>query len=159
MNHVFWAYLDHSLSDMYIGNVLLIYRTKCTISRTKIHAQNKSDKIVFFQTARHTPFGKKTILWPLFFELIWTIISSIYTSEISDLYIGQISDQKTHAKQVILDKFAVWKKTTFANHVFWAYLNHTLSDMYGAPFGKNYTFCEPCFLSLNKLKKHGSQNV
>ena len=31
--------------------------------------------------------------------------------------------------------------------------------MYGAPFGKKYTFCEPCFLSLNKLKKHGSQNV
>ena len=30
--------------------------------------------------------------------------------------------------------------------------------MYGAPFGKNYTLCEPCFLSLNKLKKHGSQN-
>ena len=30
--------------------------------------------------------------------------------------------------------------------------------MYGAPFGKNYTFCEPWFLSLNKLKKHGSQN-
>ena len=51
--------LHHSLSDMYIGNVLLIYRTKCTPSRTKIHAQNKSDKIDFFQTARHTPFGKK----------------------------------------------------------------------------------------------------
>ena len=59
VNHVFLAYLDHSLSDMYIGNVLLIYRTKYTLSRTKIHAQNKSDKIVFFQTARHTPFGKK----------------------------------------------------------------------------------------------------
>ena len=24
---------------------------------------------------------------------------------------------------------------------------------------KNYTFGEPCFLSLNKFKKHGSQNV
>ena len=53
VNHVFWAYLDHSLSDMYIGNILLIYRTKCTLSRTKILAQNKSDKIVFFQTAPH----------------------------------------------------------------------------------------------------------
>ena len=22
VNHVFWAYLDHSLSDIYIGNIL-----------------------------------------------------------------------------------------------------------------------------------------
>ena len=41
------------MSDIHIGNILLIYPTKCMLSRTKIHAQNKSDKIIFFQTAPH----------------------------------------------------------------------------------------------------------
>ena len=41
--HVFSTYLDHNLSDIYIGNIRLIYRTNCTLSRTKKHAQNKSD--------------------------------------------------------------------------------------------------------------------
>ena len=40
---LFWAYLDHNLSDIYIGNIRLIYRTNCALSRTKQHAQNKSD--------------------------------------------------------------------------------------------------------------------
>ena len=78
-------------------------------------------------------------------------------------YIGRLRQEKyKNSFQFIYisDRFAVWKKTPrFVNHVFRAYLNHNLSDMYGAPFGKKYTFCEPCFLSLNKLKKHGSQNV
>ena len=42
MNHVFCAYLDHSLSNIYIGNIRLIYRTNCTQNRTKKHTQNKS---------------------------------------------------------------------------------------------------------------------
>ena len=28
-----------------------------------------------------------------------------------------------------------------------------------SPFGKKYTFCDQCFLSLFRLKKHRSQNV
>ena len=35
MNLVFWTYLDHNLSDIYIGNIRLIYRTNCALSRTK----------------------------------------------------------------------------------------------------------------------------
>ena len=41
--HVFSTYLDHNLSDIYIGNIRFIHRTNCTLSRTKKHAQNKSD--------------------------------------------------------------------------------------------------------------------
>ena len=37
-------------------------------------------------------------------------------------------------------------------------LDHNSCDIYGAPFEKNYAFCEPCFWNL-QLKKHGSQNV
>ena len=135
MNHVFWAYLDHSLSDMYIGNVLLIYRTKCTLSRIKIHAQNKSDKIVFFQTARHTPFGKKRFCDPCFSSLfgLWLVryIHRKYPTYISDKLCFK-SDLKTHAKQV--GYFRLIYRTN-------------------SPFGKNYTFCEPCFLSLFKTQK------
>ena len=40
---LFWAYLDHNLSDIYIGNIRLISRTNCTLSRTKKYAQNKLD--------------------------------------------------------------------------------------------------------------------
>ena len=57
VNHVFWAYLNHSLSDIYIGNILgylLLYRTNCTPSRTKRYAQNKSDKIVFLAYLGYT---------------------------------------------------------------------------------------------------------
>ena len=43
VTHVFRAYLDHNLSDMYIRNIRLIYRTNCTLSRTK-----KTRKIVRF---------------------------------------------------------------------------------------------------------------
>ena len=38
--------LDHNLSNICIGNIGFICRTNCTLSRTKKHAQNKSDKIV-----------------------------------------------------------------------------------------------------------------
>ena len=132
---------------MYIGNILLIYRTKCTLSRTKIHAQNKSDKIVFFQTARHTLFGKKN-------DFVTPVFRAYLDYNYSDIYIGNIRliyrtncalsrTKKTHAKQVGYFRLIYrtnspfGKKTTrFVNHVFWAYLNHNLSDIYGAPFGK-----------------------
>ena len=66
VNHVFGAYSDHSLSDMYIGNVLLVYRTKCTTSRTKIHAQNKSDKIVFSKRRVTRRLEKNNFVTPVF---------------------------------------------------------------------------------------------
>ena len=73
-------FVDHSLSDMYIGNILLIYRTKCTLSRTKIHAQNKSDKIVFFQKrflACDAPFGKKRFCPTYFARVFWSDLEYI----------------------------------------------------------------------------------
>ena len=51
---------------MYIGNVLLIYRTKCTLSRTKIHAQNKSDKIVFSKRRATPRLEKNDFETPVF---------------------------------------------------------------------------------------------
>ena len=43
VNHVFWAYSNHSLSDIYIGNILgYLYIGQIVLpSRTKIQAQNK----------------------------------------------------------------------------------------------------------------------
>ena len=51
---------------MYIGNVLLIYRTKCTLSRTKIRAQNKSDKIVFSKRRAIRRLEKNDFVTPVF---------------------------------------------------------------------------------------------
>ena len=103
MNHVFWAYLDHNLSDIYIGNIRLIYRTNCALSRTRKHTQNKSGKIVFFPTARHLPFGKKLFCDACFFHLFRPqfvrYIYRIFPTYISDKLCPK-SDQKTRAKQV-----------------------------------------------------------
>ena len=93
VNHVFWAYLDHSLSDKYIGNVLLIYRTKCTLSRTKIHAQNKSDKIVFFSSGAPHAFWKKTILSDLFCACILVRLRVHFVWYISRTFPIYISDK------------------------------------------------------------------
>ena len=35
--------LDHNLSDIHIGNIRRIYRTNCTLRRTKKHAQKELD--------------------------------------------------------------------------------------------------------------------
>ena len=51
---------------MYIENVLLIYRTKCTLSRTKVHAQNKSDKLVFSKRRARRRLEKNDFVTPVF---------------------------------------------------------------------------------------------
>ena len=51
---------------MYIGNVLLIYRTKCTLSRTKIHAQNMTDKIGFSKRRATRRLEKNDFVTPVF---------------------------------------------------------------------------------------------
>ena len=43
VTQVFLAYLGYNLSEIYIANIRLIYRTNCTLCRTKKHTQNKSD--------------------------------------------------------------------------------------------------------------------
>ena len=78
---------------MYIGNILLIYRTKCTLSRTKILAQNKSDKIVFLSHAFY--FVEPIIVlvhrkYPYIRTNSRTKKHTQNKSDISDLYIGQI---------------------------------------------------------------------
>ena len=40
--HVLLTYLNHILSDIYIGNIRLIYRTNCTSKLNQKHSQNKS---------------------------------------------------------------------------------------------------------------------
>ena len=113
VTHVFLAYLDHYLSDIYIGNIRLIYWTNCTLNRNKIHTQNKSDKIGFAQTARRTPFKENDFVTLVFSTYLDHYLSDIYIgnirlkyqtncflsrtikhaqnkSEISDFYVGQI---------------------------------------------------------------------
>ena len=93
-------------------------------SRTKKHAQNKSDKTVFVQTARHAPFGKNSFVTHVFYAYLDHNLSDIHIgnirliisdklyfksdkntrakkSDIFDLYIGQIlykTNQNTRAK-------------------------------------------------------------
>ena len=55
------------------------------LNRNKIHTQNKSNEIVFAQTARNTPFEKNDFVTLVFST--YTIICPIYISKISDLYI------------------------------------------------------------------------
>ena len=117
VNHVFWAYLDHNLSDIYIGNIRLIYRTNCALSRTRKHTQNKSDKIVFFQTARHSPFGKKLVCDACFFHLFrQQFVRDIYIGNIRLIYRTNctLSRTKKHAQNKSDGYFRLIYRTNWA---------------------------------------------
>ena len=126
---------------MYIGNVLLIYRTKCTLNRIKIHAQNKSDKIVFSKRRATRRLEKNDLVTPVFRVYLDCNQSDIYIGNIRLIYRTNCilnRTKKTHAKQV-------------------GYFRLYIGQI--RRLEKNYTFCEPCFLSLFRLKNHGLQNV
>ena len=108
---------------MHIGNVLLIYRTKCTLSRTKIHAQNKSDKIVFSKRRATRRLEKNDFVLDLFNQsdilkcptrtnCALSGTKKHTQNKSSDLYIGQI---------------AVWKKTTYAPS--WTFSRHSVTKI------------------------------
>ena len=82
VKHVFWAYLDHNLSDIYIGNIRFIYRTNCALSRTRKHAQNKSDKIVFSKWRATRRLEKN--------DFVMHVFSTYLDHNLSDIYIGNI---------------------------------------------------------------------
>ena len=76
---------------IYIGNIRLIYWTNCTLNRNKTHTQNKSDKIVFAQTASHTPFEKNDFVTLVFSAYLYHYLSDINIRNIRLIqYIRQI---------------------------------------------------------------------
>ena len=95
-----------------------------------MHAQNKSDKLVFFQTARHTPFGKNDFVTHVFCASLGYNLSEIYIGNIRRIYRTNctLSRTKKHTQNKL-----------------------DISDLYIGQIcrlEKKYTFCDPCFMSL-----------
>ena len=129
VTHVLRAYLDHYCR---------IY-----LSRTKTHTQNKSDKIVFVQTARHGHLKKKRFCDSCFLSLLDHNLSDIYGAPTEknctfcEPCFLSLNELKKHGSLNGLfffsnGKFVRYisrKYPTYLACVFWSDLEYNLFDM------------------------------
>ena len=66
VNHVFRAYLNYSLSYICIRNILGYLRIRQIVLQVGPKYTRKISQTRFFQTARHTPFGKNDFVTHVF---------------------------------------------------------------------------------------------